>query len=106
MRRAGQLNEKIEIYKVNWVKNDYGSQVEELELRTSTRAKLMNLSGNRMVENDEIVHNYSKSFLVRFYVEVEDYDKILWNGKYYRVIDIQEDRQYQEKIINTELIND
>lgn len=106
MRRAGLLNDIIEIYKVNWVKDDYGNQVEELELRTTTRANLLPYNGSRNIEASEVVHNYSKTFKVRYYVEVEDFDKILFEGKYYRVLSIESSKEYQEKLIYTELIKD
>lgn len=106
MRRAGLLNQIIEIYEVKWVKDDYGNQVEKLELRTTTRANLLPYHGSRTTENDEIVHNYSKTFKVRYYVPCEDYDKILFENKWYRVLSIESSREYQEKIINTEIIND
>ncbi len=106
MKRAGLLNEIIEIYKVVWEKDKYGSQVETLELVTTTRARVVYNNGSRNIENSEIVHNYNKTFIVRYYVPINDYDKILWQGKYYRVLSIDSSREYQEKTINTELIND
>lgn len=106
MRRAGLLREVIEIYKVVWEKDEYGNQVESLELRFKTRAKVEHVSGLRNIVNNEIIHDYTKTFLVRGYVEVEDYDKILYNGKYYRVLSIDLNSEYQQKIINTELVND
>lgn len=106
MRRAGLLNEPIEIYKVVITKSDYGEESETLELRNATKASLKHNSGNRSIENDEIVHNYNKSFTVRYYVEVDEFDKIKWDNKFYRVLDIEPNKQYTYKVINTELIND
>lgn len=106
MRRAGLLNEPIEIYKVVTEVDEYGVKNELLELRTKTRARVQYNSGSRNIEHSEIVHDYTKTFTVRYYVEVEDYDKILWQGKYYRVLSIDSSREFQEKRINTEVIND
>lgn len=106
MRRAGLLNELIEIYTKTIVKDEYGQEVEELTLKQTTRAKLVHNNGNRSLENEEIVHNYNKTFTVRYYVDIDDYDVIKWNGKYYRVLDVEPNREYQQKVINTEKIND
>lgn len=103
MRRAGLLNEKIKIYKVEWVKDDYGSQVETLKLRSETRARVIYNSGNRTVTNDEVVHDYYRTVVVRYYVEVEDYDVIKWDGKYYIVLSIDSSREFQEKTISLRL---
>lgn len=103
MRRAGLLNEKIKIYKVNWEKDVYGGQSETIELRSETRARVVYNSGSREVVNDEVVHDYYRTMVVRYYVEVEDYDVIYWNGKYYIVLSIDSSREYQEKTISVRL---
>lgn len=103
MRRAGLLNEKIKIYKVEWVKDDYGSQVETLQLRSETRARVIYNSGNRTVSNNEVVHDYYRTMVVRYYVEVEDYDVIYWDNKYYLVLSIDSSREFQEKTISLRL---
>ena len=42
----------------------------------------------------------------RYYVDVDDYDIIKWENKFYRVIDIEPNRDYQFKTITMEKIND
>lgn len=106
MRRAGLLNEVIEIYKLNVSKNDYGQEVRTWDLKLSTRAKVSYNTGSRDTENSEITHNYTKSFTVRYYVNVEENDQIKWGGKLYRILEIERSREYQQIVINTELIND
>lgn len=106
MRGAGQLKEIIKVYCNDIVKDDYGQEVEEKKLKYVTKAKINHNSGNRSLENNEIVHNYNKSFTVRYYVPVDDYDIIEWKNNYYRVLDIEPYEEYQYKVINTEKIND
>ena len=106
MRAAGKLKEVIEIYSNEIIKDEYGQEVETKVLKCSTKPELRHYKGSRNIENSEIVHNYLKSFLVRYYVDVDDYDIIKWDGKYYRVIDIEPNREFQYKTINAEKIND
>ena len=103
---AGQLNESIEIYTPVRTKNQYGEEVETMTKTYETRAHIDYRGGGRNVENDETVFNYSKDFHVRFYVPVQDNCHIKYGGKMYRITNIEPIRQYAEKIIHTELINE
>lgn len=106
MRAAGKLKEIIEIYSNTITKDEYGQEVETKVLKCSTKADLKHTNGNRELENSEIVHNYNKTLTVRYYVDVDDYDIIKWENKFYRVIDIEPNRDYQFKTITMEKIND
>lgn len=61
---------------------------------------------NRTVENDEIVFDTTRTLKVRYYVPVEDMDAVEWSGKRYRVISIQPKREWNEKYITIDLINE
>nr|DAE49763.1 MAG TPA: head-tail joining protein [Caudoviricetes sp.]DAW52115.1 MAG TPA: head-tail joining protein [Caudoviricetes sp.] len=37
---------------------------------------------------------------------VNEYDRIQWNGKIYRILDIEPDKQQMLLTINVELVND
>lgn len=106
MRAAGRLKEIVEIYSNSIVKDEYGQEKETRVLKQSTRAELKHNSGNRELENSEIVHNYTKTLVVRYYVDVEDYDLIKWENKFYRVIDVEPSKDYQFKTIRMEKCND
>lgn len=106
MKRAGLLNEIIEIYRPTTTINDYGERVETYELIYTTRAEIINDSGGRTVENHEIVNTYNKTFNVRYYVPVLDTDEIRWQNKRYRIITTEKRRNYNDIQIKTELINE
>ena len=106
MRTAGRLKEIVEIYSNTITKDEYGQDVEQRVLKCSTRVDLKHNNGNRQLENSEIVHNYNKTIVVRYYVDVEDYDLIKWNNVFYRVLDVEPNREYQFKTITMEKIND
>lgn len=103
---AGQLTERIEIYSPHIVKNDVGEQTTEYVLKTSTKAHRVNGKGSRDIENREIVYNYIKTFEVRSYVDVDEFDRIKFNNKFYRILDIDTNKELQKIIIETELVNE
>lgn len=72
----------------------------------STRARIINDSGNRSIENDEVVYNYDKTFEVRTYVNVDELDLIKWNNKFWRIMEIELDKPSQTKTIKCVLKND
>lgn len=104
--QAGILKERIQVQRPTVRTDEYGANVIEYNNIINTRAAVINKSGNRANENGEIVYNYIKSFTVRYYHNIQENDIIIWNNKKYRITDIDEVRDKQYKIINSELIND
>lgn len=104
--RAGLLKEKIDIITPEITTNDYGEQTTEWVLKYSTRAKLVHTSGNRIQPNGEIFYSYVKTLEIRDYVPVDDFDRIVWNNKQYRILDIEPNEDQMKKIIRMELVND
>ena len=104
--RAGLLTEVIEVYRPQTVINEFGQQETDYVLDYRTRARLFHNSGNRNIENDEVVFNYNKTFELRHYVIIDELDRIKWNGKFYRILDIEPNKQEMKLIINCELINE
>lgn len=103
---AGILNEIIEIYVPEITRNEVGEQNTNYVLKCKTRARIIHNSGNRTTENNEVVYNYIKTFQVRSYIEISDFDRIKWNDKYYRILNIEPNKQEQQKSITTELVNE
>lgn len=124
MAWAGKYNEPIYVYNFKSGKNDFGEEVDYSPLSYSyatvynpndsysyctyypTRAQVVYTGGARTVRNNEIQTPYSKSFIVRIYVPVNDGSWIKWKDNYYRVTSIDESREYQEITISTELVNE
>lgn len=103
---SGQLTELIQIYKPVIVINEYGEQSTEYKFATATRARLLHDSGNREIVNNELFYSYTKTFVVRHYIKVDDLDRIKWNGKFYKILDITPDKQRMNIEIRTQLINE
>lgn len=103
--RAGILNEIIQIARLHESTNDFGEQFDEYVPSCTTRANVTPMSGGRADDNHEIFYAHTYKFIVRRYVKVDDFDRILWKGKQYRILNIDDDRTYNQKIINAELVN-
>ena len=104
--QAGRLNEIIKIWSKTTRINEYGEAVDEYDKSYITRAKVDHKSGGRSVENNEVSYSYYKTFNVRFYVPILDTDRIEYQGNIYRILSIEHRREYNDIIINTELINE
>ena len=104
--RAGLLNEIIAIYRQQEVQSEYGDISTTYVQVSTTRAKVNHSQGKRELQNEEIFFNYSKTFIVRIYVDVRDADRIKYGDKFYRVTSIEPDAHSQQKIIVTELVNE
>lgn len=104
--RAGLLTEPIEIYEKVLSTNSFGEQTEEWVYKYFTKARLVHDGGNRVIQNDEVFFAHSKTFQVRDYVPVGEYDKIKWDNNYYRILNIEPDKNMMNKTIKTELIDD
>jgi SPP1 family predicted phage head-tail adaptor len=104
--RAGLLTEQIDIIESVLTVNDFGEETEEWVTKYSTRARLVHNGGNRLLVNNEVTYSNIKTFQVRYYVPVDDFDRIRWEGKVYRILNIEPNKAQQNKTIKTELVND
>ena len=107
MRRAGLLTKPINILSPQTETNEYGEQVQTYTLKYKTRARVLHDNGNRSLENGEIVYPYQKTFNIRSYVPVTEYDLIEFEDKRYRIITIENRIEtHNDKLVITELINE
>ena len=104
--QAGLLKNPIEIYTAVITTNEYGEQATEWMKVYSTRARLIHNGGNRELPNGEVYHNYMKTFEVREYVPISDFDRILFEGQFYRVVDIEPNSDQMKLIVRGEKVND
>lgn len=106
MRAAGRLTEVIEIYSSIVTRTDSGASQEEWNKVCSTRAYVKHMSQDREVILDEVVYPRTREFIVRYYVTVNEYDRIKYNGQMYRILSIDKRKIEQEQSIIAELVND
>lgn len=106
-KRAGLLNEVINILSPTSTVNEFGEKVQSYDVTYTTRARVEHNNGSRGNENNEIFYSYQKTFTVRSYVPVTEFDLVEYNKKRYRIITIDDRiKVNNDKLIITELIND
>ena len=75
-------------------------------LKAITRARVIHNNGNRPLQNSEVFYSYNKTFQVRIYVNVDEFDLIKYDNKFYRILSLDKNKEEQLITINTELVND
>lgn len=106
MKRAGLLNEVIKILEPTSTINEFGEKVQTYNVKYTTRARVEHNNGTRSNENNEIFYSYQKTFTVRSYVPVTEFDLVEYNSKRYRIITIDDRiKVHDDKLLITELIN-
>ena len=58
-----------------------------------------------LTKYNEIVNSYTVIFTVRNYHKIDEFMRVLWKGKLYRILSIENSREKQSLTINAELIN-
>ena len=104
--RAGLLTEQITIENNTTNKDDFGSTVKVWQPVIKTRCNIKFNSGNRQIENKEIINSYSLTFTLRFYHNITEDMRIVWNRKRYRILSIFPDKHKQSIEIIGSLINE
>lgn len=104
---AGRLNEIITVEKLQVTKNEYGEeQTDNFIFKFNTRAEVKYNSGSRTNDNNELFFSYDLTFTVRIYNDIDELDRIVWNGNRYRILSTERNRQFQLINIRGELINE
>lgn len=107
--RAGLLTESISIYQPYNRDTKYGvsTKTDYVPYIDSTRARVLNERGTRTNENNEIIYAYTVTFIIRGYHKIDDYMRIKWKDKFYRILNIvPATAHYNEIQIETELVHD
>jgi len=104
--KAGKLRDIIEIFKPVLNTTEYGDSVTSYEFHYKTRAEVIYNSGTKTNENNEVFYSTSRTFRVRYYVDVTEPMRIKFKDKYYQIISIEPNKYYNNKTIITELVNE
>lgn len=100
------MRDTITIQKLTNTKDSFGANTTLWVNKFTTRTQVTTNSGNRLNQNNEIIHTYNVTFTIRLYHDVEESDRILYNGKKYRIISINKDLYKQSISIIGEIINE
>lgn len=104
--RAGLLKYPIIVERPHLHKNEFGEEQTVWECHINTRAQIDWKTGDNVIENDERVFTRSLTFIVREYHDIQNSDRIIWEGRKYRILYIEPHKFEHRQIINTELINE
>nr|WP_320038858.1 phage head closure protein [uncultured Bacteroides sp.] len=104
--QAGLLKYLIEIQKVNTNKDIYGAESESWVTNVNCKADIKFNSGNKVVQNSEVVITNQLTFVIRYYVDINESMRIIYDKKKYRIISIDSDNRLMKKTIIAELINE
>lgn len=104
--RAGLLTEPVTFKRATITKNEYGQEVTYWENYIITRGNVKYNTGNRTIENQEIINTYTVIFTVRSYHKIDESMRVLYNKRLYRILSIDEDRLKQSTTIIGELVNE
>lgn len=103
---AGKLRNRIVFLSRNLTENEYNEQSIEYVTYKETRAQVIYKTGNKTIQNDEIVQIYNTTFVVRYYLQINETMLIEYNNERYRILSIISDAQKQSKTIYTEKVNE
>lgn len=103
---SGLLKDKITFLKCVILNDEYGSEKREWEEVIKTKASKQINSGNRIIEDYEVINTYTLTFEIRMYHKVDESMRIKHNGSLFNILSIEEDRQKQKKIIKCSKINE
>lgn len=104
--RAGLLSEIIERWRPFTTKNAVGASTTDWRLEDVLRANVRHNNMNRGVQENEVFYDMTKTFIVRRYVEIEETDRIKFQGVFYRIISIEDSREFNQKTIICERVNE
>lgn len=102
----GDLRHKIVIYELSVTKGDYGEADQHYTPVATIRAAVKYISGNKVVENEEIFNTQSVQFTTHYRPIIQEHMLIGFKDKNYRILQLAELGFKEGLQITTELIND
>lgn len=105
MIRAGLLTERVLVLHPTTTTNAVGEQVTEYDETTAIRARDVSHRQSRTNDNGEVWMPSASVLEVRQYHGICDTDLLEWNGKRYRIVGIENDRQQRCKRLTIEEVN-
>ncbi len=104
--RAGLLKETIGVLIPASVVDAYRSKTTVYKEEYTTRARVQTPGSSRSVDNMEIFFGASAIITIRIYHTILPTYRLRWQGRDYRIVGIDPDREKQEQRIRVELINE
>jgi len=94
----------ISVERLNVIKDSYGSITSNYLPHLTLKASIKYLSGSKVVDNSEIF-NVNTLQISTYYRDINESDRIVYNGKYYKILSIQEIGYLEGLLMIVEKIN-
>lgn len=104
--RAGELTEEIIVKRPVKKDSDFSVDSVTYEDFIKTRAQVLHDKGSRGFVAGEIVNLIVKTFVIWIHHKVNEEMIIAYNGRLYRILDIDKDKRKMSITIKTEVINE
>lgn len=104
--KAGNYNEIITFLVPELSRNEFGEKVQEYVFYCTTRAFVAYDSGSRFVVNSEVFNDYSKTFTVHDYLDINETMLIEYDNKRWIINSIDHIKPTRDLVINTSLYNE
>lgn len=106
MSQAGIFTHPITILRHTVTRNEFGEQVDTYTPSVNTKAQIRG-GGRRTTENNEVIIDFTKEFVMRYYVPVHDFDRIKTqeDNEEWRIININKDEFRHQIIISAQKVN-
>lgn len=104
--RAGLMRDRVTFLRQVKKETAYSNAVPCYEACFTTWAEVRHSSGNRSIEANEITNPFTVKIMVRYYHLVEYGMIIRYEGRSYRILDINQERSKNCITITAEVINE
>lgn len=104
--KAGNYNEVITFLVPELSRNEFGEKVQEYSPLYTTRAFVAYDSGSRFVVNSEVFNDYSRTFTVHDYLEINEKMLIEYDNRRWTITSINHLKPTKELVISTTLYNE
>ena len=90
MMNIGRLDRKIVIENQTFSTNSIGEYTSSWSVFHTTFASIKKVSGSEKIEADQITATNKVRFKIRFFDGITEAMRVVYNGAYYDIIEIQE----------------
>jgi SPP1 family predicted phage head-tail adaptor len=90
MINIGRLDRKIVIENQTFATNSIGEYISTWAVFHTTFASVAKVSGSEKIEADQVTATNKVRFKIRFFNGIDETMRVLYNGNYYDIVEIQE----------------
>lgn len=106
--RAGELDQRVAVERQEWTAaEDYGDQrTETWGTAFETWAGVRRVEGGREDDNGELFFAERREFRLRDHHDIRRLDRLRWDGRLWRILDLFKDKRNMRWSVTAELWNE